>query len=98
MTFKNFRHIIIFSLLTFTFSAFGQNFILPNEELVFSFDTQNGKKVTLNKDKKNNYLIYRFGTKDKIEFEFHNKTKSSWMNFKYSFYLRVVGNKMKEWT
>ena len=64
---------------------------MSNEKVIFSFDTQNGKKITLNKDSTNNYLIYRFGTKDKIEFEFPNKSKSSWTSFKYSFYLRGGG-------
>ena len=77
MTFQNFRHLIFFALLTLTITSFGQNFTLPNEEVVFSFDTQNGKKVTLNKDKANSYLIYGFGTKDKIEFELPGKSKSS---------------------
>lgn len=88
MTFKNFRYFIFLTLLILTITSFGQSFTLPNEEVIFSFDTQNGKKVTLNKDKSNSYLIYRFGTKDKIEFEFPDKSKSSWTNFKYSFYLR----------
>jgi len=43
--------------------------------------------VTLNKDKTNNYIIYRFGCKNKIEFEFPGKSKSSWTDFKYSFSL-----------
>jgi hypothetical protein len=91
MTLQNFRHFIFFGLLTLTITSFGQNFTLPNEEIVFSFDTQNGNKITLNKDKSNNYLIYRFGTKGKIEFEFPDKSKSSWTDFKYSFYLRGGG-------
>lgn len=88
MTFKYFT---FFVLLNITISGFGQGFILKNEEVIFSFNTQNGKKLTLNKDKENNYIIYRFGTQGKIEFEFHNKSKSSWTDFKYSFYLRGGG-------
>ena len=91
MTFPNCRHLIFFALLTLTITIFGQNFTLPNEEVDFSFNIKNGKKITLNKEKANNYLIYRFGTKDKIEFEFPGKSESSWTDFKYSFYLRGGG-------
>ena len=91
MYFLNIRHLTFFVLLNLTTTGFGQSFTLPNEEVIFSFNTQNGKKVTLNKDTANNYVIYRFGTKEKIEFEFPGKSKSSWTDFKYSFYLRGGG-------
>lgn len=42
----------------------------------------------LNRDRENKYIIYRFGSKKKIEFEFPGTTDSSWKKFKYSFYLR----------
>lgn len=88
MTFLNFRYLIFLVLLTLTTGAFGQSLTLANEEVIFSFNTQNGKSVTLNKEKGNGYIIYRFGTKDNIEFEYPIKSKSSWTDFKYSFYLR----------
>ena len=47
----------------------------------------------LAKDKDNRYLIYRFGTKDKIEFEFPDKNESSWTKFKYSYYSRGGGKR-----
>jgi len=78
-------------LLTVTLSASGQHYLLPNEVNIFSFTTQTGKQVALNRDKENKYIIYRYGTKDKIEFEFPHKSKSSWSNFKYSFLLRDGG-------
>ena len=77
--------------MTVTLSARGQHYLLPNEVIIFSFATQNGKQVSLNRDKENKYIIYRFGTKDKIEFEFPDKSKSSWSNFTYSFLLRGGG-------
>ena len=43
------------------------------------------------KDKANTYIVYRFGTKDNVEFEFPEKTSNSWSKFKYSFYLRGGG-------
>ena len=73
-------------------SAFGQGYLLPNEELIFSFSTQKGKKVTLNKDKNNQYIIYRYGSDKKIELEFPSKSASSWKSFNYSFYLRGGGS------
>ena len=91
MTSLDLRQLTFFVLLSVTTTSFAQSFTLPNEEVIFSFTTQNGKKVTLNKDTANNYIIYRFGTKDKIEFEFPGKSKRSWTNFKYSFYLRGGG-------
>ncbi|MFT3702630.1 MAG: hypothetical protein QM802_09680 [Agriterribacter sp.] len=82
---------LLLVLLGFPCVCLGQNFTLPNEEVIFSFNTQSGKKVTLNRDKANGYIIYRFGTKDNIEFEFPAKSKDSWTKFTYSFYLRGGG-------
>ena len=91
MIFRNFKHLIFIGLLTITTAGFGQGFTLQNEEVIFSFDTRDGKKVTLNKDKANHYIIYRFGTKDTIEFEFPDTSNNSWANFEYSFWLRGGG-------
>ena len=71
--------------------ASAQTYLLPNEELLYSFETAKGKKVMLAKDKANAYIIYRFGTKDKIEFEYPDKTKDSWSKFTYTFYFRGGG-------
>ena len=86
-----FRLLFAFALLCVCTNSFAQSFNLPNEEVIFSFTTQSGKLITLNKDKTNDYIIYRFGTKSKIEFEFPEKTKASWSEFKYSFYMRGGG-------
>jgi hypothetical protein len=93
MTFQIIRSSILLVLLTLSTRIFCQTFTLPNETVIFSFDTYNGKQVTLNKDSANKYIIYRFGTRDKIEFEFPDKSKSSWTSFTYSFYLRGGGTK-----
>jgi len=79
------------SLFVLVNTSYGQKYILPNEELIYSFETQSGKTVLLAKDKGNEYIVYRFGTKDKIEFEYPEKTKDSWFKFKYSFYFRGGG-------
>ncbi|WP_326981193.1 hypothetical protein VUJ46_13060 [Chryseobacterium sp. MYb264] len=67
-------------------------YLLPNEEIVYSFETKAGKKMVLAKDKKNQYLQYRFGSKSKVEMEFPaERTKSSWKKFKYKSYMRGGG-------
>src|SRR5882724_5416344 len=88
------RGVILFlSLILFaTNISRGQSFILPNEDLIYSFATSNGKQLVLVKDKSDKYIIYRFGSKTKIEFEFPEKNKSSFSKFKYSFYLRGGGS------
>jgi hypothetical protein len=67
------------------------NYLLPNEQLVLSFETVKGKKVVFAKDKNNGYLVYRYGTKDKIKLEYPKKDKSSWGKFMYATYLRGGG-------
>ncbi len=67
-------------------------YLLPNEEIVYSFETKAGKKMVLAKDKKNQYLQYRFGSKNKVEMEYPaERTKASWKKFKYRSYFRGGG-------
>ena len=47
--------------------------------------------MVLSKDKSNGYIIYRFGTKAKVEFEFPEKSIDSWKKFKYSYDIRGGG-------
>ena len=91
MNFKKYKFLILLFFLITSNLTFGQKYLLPNEELIYSFETKNGKKLMLAKDKKENYIVYRFGTKTKIEFEFPDNLKESWSKFKYSFYLRGGG-------
>ncbi len=88
-----FRYLFLCCLLLVAAPAvFAQQYLLPNEEPIFSFDTRNGKKVMLAKDKCDAYIIYRFGTAGKIEFEFPGaKHADSWQQFKYAFWLRGGG-------
>ena len=70
----------------------GAQYLLPNEEVIYSFDTKNGKKMHLVKDKNNKYIQYRFGKPDKIEFEFpKEKSLESWKRFRYNSYWRGGG-------
>lgn len=95
MNIEKYKFLILLLFAITPHLSFGQNYLLSNEESVYSFETQNGKKMLLAKDKNDNYIVYRFGTKTKIEFEFPKKTQESWSKFKYSFYLRG-GGKMNE--
>lgn len=71
---------------------FGQKYVLNNEKIIYSFQTNNGKVMTLCSDKTGKYIVYRFGTKESIELEFpKNKDKSSWNKFEYSYWLRGGG-------
>jgi len=85
------KHFLIVLILLFSKISFGQTLLLKTEEIILSFETKNGKKAVLAKDKMNLYIVYRYGTTNKIEFEFPDKSKESWLKFKYSFYLRGGG-------
>lgn len=64
-----------------------------NEEILLSFKMSNSDKyasICLSNDQPE-YIIYRFGLRDDIELEYADKTKSSWDNFTYSYYLRGGG-------
>lgn len=81
--------LIIYLLIPLTFWA---QHLLPNEEVIYSFETKNGKKMTLVKDKNNQYIQYRFGSPNKIEMEFpKERTKESWKKFHYNSYWRGGG-------
>ena len=83
---------LILLLCIYASISFGQNkYLLPNEEIIFSFKTKNGRILSLNKDKSDKYIVYRFGTKDNIELEYPEKNKSSWNKFEYSYWLRGGG-------
>ncbi|NIF07947.1 hypothetical protein F3J23_21195 [Chryseobacterium sp. Tr-659] len=84
------RYLILFTFLI-PMSIWAQ-YLLPNEEVVYSFETKAGKKMALVKDKNNEYLQYRFGNKNHVEMEFPaERTKESWKQFKYRTYLRGGG-------
>jgi len=69
-------------------SSYGQidlsdNLCAKNEEVIMSFKTLNRSKViSICKEKTGRYLVYRFGTKDKIELQYPKKLdKTSWTLF-----------------
>jgi hypothetical protein len=93
MGLKRISYTLVFLMIAF-FPSYSQNkpeYLLPNEELIFSFDTQTGKKMFLAKDTINKYIVYRFGSKVKIELEFPDRSKESWKEFTYDYYMRGGG-------
>jgi hypothetical protein len=83
--------IIFIAVLFFSLAANAQQYLLKNETVIFSFDTQSGKHVVLARDIDNSYIVYRYGTRDSIEFEYPERNKDSWKKFKYAYYLRGGG-------
>ena len=82
--------IILFFML-FPIGSYSQ-FVIANEEIIYSFETGNSKKMVLVKDKNNEYIQYRFGTKNKVEMEFPaDRSEESWKMFHYIFYMRGGG-------
>jgi hypothetical protein len=87
-TYRKYVFLISLFIGLFIFKLSSQPNLLPTETLLYSFSTKSGKTMVLAKDKKDAYIVYRFGTKDKVELEVLDKTKKQ---FKYSFYLRGGG-------
>lgn len=85
------RLVFVFGFLVFSLSLFAQDFLLDNENMIFEFSTTKGKRMVIAQDTSGNYLVYRYGAKDKIEFEYPQQKENSWQKFKYSFYLRGGG-------
>lgn len=64
---------------------------LGNEEIVYSFKTEKGKSVVLCVTIDKDYMIYRYGTDEKVELEFPNiLNETSFTRFKY-YYLHRGG-------
>ena len=77
--------ILNFKILFFVPILGFSQYVQPNEELIFSFETTKGKKMAIVKDKNNAYIQYRYGKKDKIELVFPpTKNEESWELFNYN--------------
>ena len=83
----------IFLLFLFNLPLiFYTQYVLKNEQIIYSFKTTNDKLMFLVKDKENKYIQYRFGTNNKIELEFPvERNKESWKKFQYNSYWRGGG-------
>jgi hypothetical protein len=65
-----------------------------NEVQVFAFQLQNKKWVSVCKEEKEQYLVYRIVTDNKIEFQYPLVLdSSSWKKFSFSSYTREFGKK-----
>lgn len=73
------------------------NLCKADEELLFGFPITGSKKrlAVCIGGANQEYIIYRFGTKDKVEFEFPEDQTDSWNKFVYSYYLRGGRRRMK---
>lgn len=74
-------------------TEYADNLSRSDEDVLFSFRTKDTDKVLsvcISKQEPN-YIVYRFGSKDKIELEFPQDKKDSWSKFSYSYYLRPGG-------
>jgi hypothetical protein len=70
------------------------NLCAENEEVLISFPMEDSKKILSVCFEKNQqeYIIYRFGTNEKIELEYPEDKANSWSKFIYSYYLRAGGS------
>jgi hypothetical protein len=70
-----------------------ENLCAGNEEVLFSFPMKDSKKrlaVCVEKDSQE-YIVYRYGTMDKLELIFPERKTDSWSKFVYSYYFRGGG-------
>ncbi|KAH0533631.1 hypothetical protein FGG08_007622, partial [Glutinoglossum americanum] len=84
-------HIISMKAILFVFLLFvlqTDNLLKSDEQLLFGFTTEKGKRVVLATGKGGAYIVYRFGTSDKVELEYPKSTVQSWEKMTYSGYFR----------
>jgi hypothetical protein len=63
-----------------------------NEVVVSAFQLQNNKWVSVCKEKKEGYIVYRLGTADKAELQYPVVLDTtSWQNFSFTSYARDFG-------
>ena len=81
----------IFFIIT-AFAQFDNQLCKPNEEIIFACQLKNLKWVSVCKEKNGNYIVYRFGTKAKIEMKYPALLDStSWQQFTFQGYVRGGG-------
>ncbi|MFT3682799.1 MAG: hypothetical protein QM791_21250 [Ferruginibacter sp.] len=77
---------------SFLFAQLNKFLCKQNEEIVFAFQLKNQKWVSVCKEKKEKYLVYRFGTATKIELQYPQyPDTSSWQLFSFNGYMRGGG-------
>lgn len=76
-------------LLLFTSLLFSGEYLLKKgEKLLFGFKTKSGKVVSIVLGPKKSYLLYRFGKKNRVEFEYPKDRNNSFTKFSYYHYMR----------
>ena len=74
------------------FSQFDEQLCKKEEAIVFAFQLNNQKWVSVCKGKNEQYIVYRFGVQNKIELEYPKKLDStSWQYFSFKGYNRGGG-------
>jgi hypothetical protein len=69
-------------------------YVLSGEKDVLSFQTEKGKRMVICigvAEAESRYLVYRFGKRDAVEFEYPAGREHSFDKFVYSYYLRGGG-------
>jgi hypothetical protein len=77
------KQLTLLTILLFPILIFGQDYCLENEQILFEFKTNNNRILVIAKDNLDKYLVYRYGTKDCIEFEYPNKKTSLGRNLSF---------------
>ncbi len=73
-------------------SQLNENLCKEDEKVIYSFRTSKEQKaVSLCINDEEDYIIFRYGTKDKIEMEYPDILEDSWNSFAYCYYLRGGG-------
>jgi len=73
-------------------AVYDNDLCTSNEDVLFSFKVVDSQKtLSVCVAKNDDYIVYRFGTKDNVELEYPANRGDSWINFTYSYYLRGGG-------
>lgn len=88
--------VVLYSILFLSIFQFDKSteisYQLKNEKLVYQLKMKNGKQLSVCIDKDEKYIVYRYGSKNKIELEYpKEKDFSSFKKFEYSEYKRGGG-------
>jgi predicted RNA-binding protein len=59
-----------------------------HEEIIYSFVTSENKIVVIAYEKQQNYVVFRYGTNEKVEVEIRESKTTAEKKFKYSFFKR----------
>ena len=81
--------VVLYSILFLSIFPFDKSteisYQLKNEKLVYQLKMKNGKQLSVCIDKDEKYIVYRYGSKNKIELEYpKEKDLSSFQKFEYS--------------